>query len=108
MIRLVLFIVVFAFAACSDPTPVSPHPAGKANCVLCEFLGDDKYTIADEQDAHESPDSTSVTDDDDDSTPTEEDDGTPTEEDDGTPTEEDDSTPTEEDEAQPTVPCASS
>ena len=61
MMGLVLFAFVLTFVACSDPAPVSPHPAGKANCVLCGFLGDDRYTIADGQGAHESPDSSSET-----------------------------------------------
>ena len=52
MIRFVLSVLVFALVACSDPAPVAPHSAGKANCALCGFLGDDRYTAADE-----SPDS---------------------------------------------------
>ena len=55
MMRFVLFVFVLTFVACSDPAPVSPHPAGKANCALCAFLGDDSYTIADGQGAYESP-----------------------------------------------------
>ena len=55
MLRFVLFVSVLTCAACSDPAPLSPPPAGKANCALCEFLGDDKYTIAEGQGAHESP-----------------------------------------------------
>ena len=55
MIRLVLFVLVLTLVACSDPKPVAPHPVGKANCALCGFLGDDNYTIADGQGAHESP-----------------------------------------------------
>ena len=55
MIRLVLFVLALTLAACSDPAPIAPHPAGKATCVLCEFLDDDNYTIADGQGAHESP-----------------------------------------------------
>ena len=35
------------------------RPAGKANCALCGFLDDDRYTIADGQGAPVSPDSTS-------------------------------------------------
>ena len=56
MLRFVLFVPVLTFVACSDPAPVAPHPAGKANCSLCEFLGDDNYTIAEGQGDHESPD----------------------------------------------------
>ena len=61
MMRFVLLVLVLTLVACSDPAPVSPHPAGKANCALCEFLGDDNYTIADadEQDTDDSPDSSS-------------------------------------------------
>ena len=55
MIRLAFFVFVLTLAACSDPKPIAPHPAGKANCDLCEFLGDDNYTIAEGQGAHESP-----------------------------------------------------
>ena len=55
MVRLVLLVFFLTFVACSDPAPVAPHPAGKANCALCAFLGDDKYTIADGQGAYESP-----------------------------------------------------
>ena len=61
MIHLVLFASVLTLAACSTPAPLSPHPAGKANCALCEFLGDDKYTIAEGQGGHESPDSSPAT-----------------------------------------------
>ena len=63
MMRFVLFVFVLTLAACSNPTPVAPHPAGKANCALCEFLGDDNYTIADadNQDTDESTDSSSET-----------------------------------------------
>ena len=61
MMRLVLFVFVLTFVACSDPAPVSPHPAGKANCALCEFLGDDTYTIADGQGGREIPDFSPVT-----------------------------------------------
>ena len=55
MIRFVLFVLVLTLVACSDPAPVAPHPAGKATCALCAFLGDDNYTIADGQGDHESP-----------------------------------------------------
>ena len=48
MIRFILLVFVLTLAACSDPAPVAPPPAGKANCALCGFLGDDRYTIADE------------------------------------------------------------
>ena len=63
MIRLVLFVLVLSLVACSDPAPVAPHPAGKANCALCAFLGDDNYTIADadEQDTDDSTDNSSET-----------------------------------------------
>ena len=56
---LVLFGLVLTLVACSDPAPVAPHPAGKANCALCGFLGDEDYTIADGQGAHESPNNSS-------------------------------------------------
>ncbi|MYI63540.1 MAG: hypothetical protein F4105_18175, partial [Gemmatimonadetes bacterium] len=60
MIRFVLLIFGLTLVACSDPKPVAPHPAGKTNCALCEFLGDDNYTIADaEQDTDESTDGSS-------------------------------------------------
>ena len=61
MIRFVLLVLVLALVACSNPAPVAPHPAGKANCSLCGFLGDDRYTAAEGQGTHESPDSTSAT-----------------------------------------------
>ena len=60
MIRFVLLVFVLILAACSDPKPVAPHPAGKVNCALCEFLGDDNYTIAEGQGAHESPEPDSL------------------------------------------------
>ena len=62
MIRLVLLVFVLAFVACSDPAPVGPPPAGKANCALCGFLGDDRYTIAEGQGGHESPESSAEAD----------------------------------------------
>ena len=60
MIRFILFVLVLALVACSDPAPVAPHPAGKANCALCGFLGDDNHTIAEGQGAHESPEPDSL------------------------------------------------
>ena len=60
MIRFILFVLVLTLVACSDPAPVAPHPAGKANCALCGFLGDDTHTIADGQGAHESPEPDSL------------------------------------------------
>lgn len=57
--RLVLFVLVLTLAACSGPAPVAPHPAAKTTCSLCDFLGNEDYTIADGEGAHESPDSDS-------------------------------------------------
>ena len=72
MIRLVLFVLALTLVACSDPAPLAPHhPAGKANCALCGFLGDDNYTIADGQGAHGSPNNSSDTEAETDSTPSE-------------------------------------
>ena len=59
MIHCILFGLVLLLVACSDPKPVGPHPAGKANCALCGFLGDDDYTIAEGEGGHESPESDS-------------------------------------------------
>ena len=59
MIHCILFGLVLFLVACSDPKPVGPHPAGKANCALCGFLGDDDYTIAEGEGGHESPESDS-------------------------------------------------
>ena len=44
---LVFLVLVGTLAACSGSPPMSPHPAGKATCALCAFLGDDRYTTAD-------------------------------------------------------------
>ena len=60
MMRFTLFIPVLTLVACSDPRPVAPHPAGKANCALCGFLGDEDHTIAEGQGAHESPEPDSL------------------------------------------------
>ena len=60
MMRLGLFVTVLILVACSDPQPVAPHPAGKANCALCGFFGDEDYTIAEGQGAHESPEPDSL------------------------------------------------
>ena len=60
MMRLPLFGLVLTLIACSDPKPVAPHPAGKANCALCGFFGDEDYTIAEGQGAHESPEPDSL------------------------------------------------
>ena len=45
---LVFLVLVGTLAACSGSPPMSPHPAGKATCALCAFLGDDRYTAADQ------------------------------------------------------------
>lgn len=76
---LVVLGMVFTWMACSDPPPVAPASAGKATCALCDFLGDDQYTIAEgqgavnEADSTESDDETDSTESDDeaDSTPPE-------------------------------------
>lgn len=50
--------------SCSQESPVASTPAGKArsdDCPLCDFLGDENYTIADGQGGHTSPDSTDQT-----------------------------------------------
>ena len=54
----VLLGVVGAWIGCSDSPPIAPRPAGKATCALCDFLGDERYTIADGQSIPESPDTT--------------------------------------------------
>ena len=53
-------VLVGTLAACSGSPPMSPHPAGKATCALCAFLGDDRYTAADAEgpSGEASPDST--------------------------------------------------
>ncbi len=60
MKRLVFLVLVSTLAACSGSPPMSPHPAGKATCALCAFLGDDLYTVADAEGPSDeaSPDST--------------------------------------------------
>ena len=57
---LVFLVLVGTLAACSGSPPMSPHPAGKATCALCAFLGDDRYTAADAEGPSDeaSPDST--------------------------------------------------
>ena len=54
----VLLGVVGSWIGCSDSPPIAPRPAGKATCALCDFLGDERYTIADGQSIPESPDTT--------------------------------------------------
>ena len=54
----VLLGIVSAWIGCSDAPPVASRPAGKATCALCDFLGDERYTIADGQSIPESPDTT--------------------------------------------------
>ena len=82
LIRFVLFALVLAFVACSDPAPIAPLPAGKANCALCALLGDDKYTIPDGQGdptaSEEEDDETPTETEDDNAQAEDEDDGTPT------------------------------
>ena len=60
MKRLVFLVLVGTLTACSGSPPMSPHPAGKATCALCAFLGDDRYTVADAEEPSDeaSPDST--------------------------------------------------
>ena len=57
---LVFLVLVGTLTACSGSPPMSPHPAGKATCALCAFLGDDLYTVADAEEPSDeaSPDST--------------------------------------------------
>ena len=44
-----LLTLAFALAACSPSSPPPPvAPASKANCALCDFMGDDRYTAADD------------------------------------------------------------
>ena len=59
MLRFAL-LVLLAFLSCSkDPAPVSP--AAKANCALCEFLGDETYRAPSGQGGHSTPEADSST-----------------------------------------------
>ena len=49
MSRLMLFIVVGFGLSCSDAPPLAPAAAGKAACALCDFLGDDRYTLTERE-----------------------------------------------------------
>ncbi len=51
MLRVSIIILSFSILACSSDRPAPVAPAGKATCVLCDFLGDDRFTVADGQGA---------------------------------------------------------
>ncbi len=60
-----LLTFVFALAACSPSSPPPPTaPASKANCPLCGFMGDDRYTAADDTTDTTTDDTTDATTDD--------------------------------------------
>ena len=61
MLRFVLPLAIFCALSCSKEHPPTA-PAGKKNCALCDFLGDDKYTISEGQGEHTAPDSSSPSD----------------------------------------------
>ena len=60
MLRLILPLAIFGALSCSKEQPPTA-PAGKKNCALCAFLGDDRYTIPEGSGGHghTEPDSSS-------------------------------------------------
>lgn len=51
MLRVSIIILSFSILACSSDRSAPVAPAGKATCALCDFLGDDRFTVADGQGA---------------------------------------------------------
>ncbi len=62
MFRIIAAFIAFVLVACDRDAPTQPTGgAGKANCPLCEYLGDSKYTIPDGVTVPENePDSTAT------------------------------------------------